>query len=262
MSDYETMSVADMLRPESAEIRLANCPKHGEYESRCIYAKIWSKCPACEREAKEAEEALELKRKAESAKRRWQQMMGSACIPERFQDRSLASYAAQTAGQQHALTFSNEFAGSFTDGNGGRSAIFSGGVGTGKTHLAVGIALHVMDRYGKSAVFVTVQRLIRSVRDAWRRDSELSETEVIERFASPALLILDEVGVQAGSENERQILFDVLNERYEKRRSTLLLTNLNVDECRHFLGERVFDRMREDGGEFVVFDWASHRGRK
>lgn len=256
-----TLSVADMLKPESTEVRVVTCDKHGEYESRCLYGKIWSKCPACEAEAKRQREDDERRRKAEVAQRRWRSMVGSACIPERFQDRTLTNYEAKTEGQRHALEFANGFAQSFDGGNGGRSAIFSGGVGTGKTHLAVGVALHVMDCYGLPAAFVTVQRLIRAVRDAWRRDSEASETEVIERFASPALLILDEVGVQAGSENERQILFDVLNERYEKRRSTLLLTNLNVDECRHFLGERVFDRMREDGGEFVVFDWASHRGR-
>jgi len=103
--------------------------------------------------------------------------------------------------------------------------------------------------------------LIRTVRDTWRRDSDASEIEAIRTFSAPDLLILDEVGIQAGSENERQILFDVLNERYETRKSTLLLTNLSVGECKHYLGERVFDRMREDGGEFVAFDWDSYRGK-
>ncbi len=27
-----------------------------------------------------------------------------------------------------------------------------------------------------------------------------------------------------------------------------------------YLGERVYDRLREDGGEVVIFDWQSYRG--
>lgn len=85
----------------------------------------------------------------------------------------------------------------------------------------------------------------------------------------PDLLILDEVGVQFGSDTERLLLFDILNERYERRRPTILMSNLALDDAeeggrvvpgiKSYLGERVFDRLREDGGQSVVFDWPSHR---
>jgi DNA replication protein DnaC len=75
------------------------------------------------------------------------------------------------------------------------------------------------------------------------------------------LLILDEIGVQFGSETERNLLFDVLNERYEDCKPTLLLSNLPKQDVAKYLGERVMDRLREDGGRVVVFDWESHRGR-
>ena len=112
-----------------------------------------------------------------------------------------------------------------------------------------------------SALFLTVMRAVRRVKDTWGRSSTQSESEAIASLVFPDLLILDEVGVQFGSDAERLILFDVLNERYEKRRPTLLLSNLNIDEVKAYLGERVFDRLREDGGEAIVFDWASWRGR-
>ena len=67
--------------------------------------------------------------------------------------------------------------------------------------------------------------------------------------------------MQFGSDTEKLILFDVLNERYEKRRPTLLLSNLVVDDVQAYLGERIFDRLREDGGEAVAFDWESHRAK-
>lgn len=75
----------------------------------------------------------------------------------------------------------------------------------------------------------------------------------------PDLLILDEVGVQFGSDTEKLMLFDILNERYERRHPTILMSNLPRDEVSAYLGERVFDRLREDGGEFISFTWESHR---
>jgi DNA replication protein DnaC len=67
------------------------------------------------------------------------------------------------------------------------------------------------------------------------------------------------VGVQFGSDTEKLMLFDILNERYERRRPTILMSNLPRDEVSAYLGERVFDRLREDGGQFISFTWESYR---
>ena len=139
--------------------------------------------------------------------------------------------------------------------------MFVGLPGTGKTHLAAGIGLRLMKRDNRRVLFTTVMRAVRSIKETWTRGSELTESEAIEKLVAPDLLILDEVGVQFGSETEKLMLFDVLNERYERRRPTLLISNLDLDGVRAYLGERIFDRLREDGGEAVAFDWASHRGQ-
>lgn len=41
---------------------------------------------------------------------------------------------------------------------------------------------------------------------------------------------------------------------------TILLTNQNKAGMKVFLGDRSFDRLRE-GGQWVTFDWESHRGK-
>lgn len=148
-------------------------------------------------------------------------------------------------------------------------ALFIGLPGTGKTHLAVGIGLEVMEHHGAAVLFTTVMRAVRRVKDTWGRDSRESESEAIAALVFPDLLILDEVGVQFGSDTEKLLLFDILNERYERRRPTILMSNLALDDAeeggrvvpgiKSYLGERVFDRLREDGGQYVVFDWPSHR---
>ncbi|WP_176216943.1 ATP-binding protein [Andreprevotia lacus] len=241
--------------------RSATCPQHGDYTSRKWLGSIWSKCPQCSAAQAEASRHDAERRAAQASSAHWQQQLQQAAIPPRFLDRTLHNYQATQAGQQRALAFAHAYAAALAGPASGRSAIFSGERGTGKTHLAIGIAQQAMGRHGKTALFTTVQRYIRAVRDSWSRNSPLTESAVVALYARPDLLILDEIGVQAGSDNEKQLLFDLLNERYEHRRSTLLLTNLTVGECRSYLGERVFDRLREDGGEFVAFDWDSWRGR-
>lgn len=236
------------------------CPQHGDFESRHLFGAIWSKCPDCAADVEANERADRQRRDKEAEQVAWQRRLGNAGIPDRFMSRSLKSYVAETEGQRRALAFAEAYADGFDDAlSTGRSAVFIGKPGTGKTHLAIGIGLRIMHRDGRSVLFSTVMRTIRRVRSTWDRNAEESETEAIAVFTRPDLLILDEVGIQYGSEAEKLLIFDIINDRYESRRPTLLLSNLDLADVRAYLGERVYDRLREDGGEVVVFDWDSYR---
>lgn len=243
------------------ETRIAQCEKHGEFSSRLFMGRIWSKCPRCAEEADQEAKLAQEQAERERRTRAWQQRIGHAGIPERFQNRTLDSYRADTDGQRTAKEFARQYANGFDEVlETGRSALFVGLPGTGKTHLAVGIGLEVM-RSGHSALFTTVIRAIRSIKDTWGQHSQQTEAEVIRGLTYPDLLILDEIGVQFGSDTEKLLLFDVLNERYENRRPTVMLSNLAPDAVKAYLGERVFDRLREDGGQMIVFNWPSARGK-
>lgn len=245
---------------EEAPTKTGHCDQHGEYLSREVFGSFWSKCPACEQARREAEEQQRAAALAEEEAARWSRRLGASCIPPRFQDRTFDGYVTQSDGQRYALAFARELAGDIAAGTAaGRCAVFVGRPGTGKTHLAAAVATHAM-RSGRSALFTTVTRLIRRIRDTYNRGSSETESQAVDVFTSPDLLVLDEVGVQRGTEDEKLLLFDVLNERYETRRSTVLLSNLAAANVRAYLGDRIFDRMREDGGKVIVFDWDSHRG--
>ena len=239
------------------------CIKHNvAYISTNYIGEHWTECPKCMIEIRDAEAKKQIERdkqlELERKQRRWAAKIGSAAIPERFKNRTLDTYIAKTSGQKKALAFAKEYAKNFDQViKSGQSAIFVGKPGTGKTHLAIGIALNIMQQQ-RSALFVTVQRLIRRVKDSWRTKEE-TESEVIQAFASPDLLILDEVGVQFGSEFEKQVLFDVLNERYENLKPSILLSNIPSEELSDYLGERVTDRLRENGGALIGFNWDSYR---
>lgn len=253
--------LTDFVSHQMLAEQVAACADHGEYTSRNLFRNVWSGCPKCAANEKAIAQREADEKAAIERFRAWERKLGEAGIPERFRDRTLDSYRADNPKQRAALAFAQVFAGEFDQAlRSGRSAIFCGKPGTGKTHLAVGIALVAMSHH-HTAQFTTVMRAIRRVKDSWRKDSCKSESDVIAQLVDTDLLILDEVGVQFGSEFEKNLMFDILNERYESHRPTLLLSNLNPDEVRAFLGERVYDRLREDGGKCVPFDWDSYRGR-
>ena len=54
-------------------------------------------------------------------------------------------------------------------------------------------------------------------------------------------------------------MFDVLNTRYENRKPSILLSNIPKEQLSDYLGERVTDRLRENKGKVIGFDWESYR---
>lgn len=244
------------------KVKAASCETHGDYESRCYIGDVWSRCPACIEEAHQRESGEAESRAAAARLAAWQNRIGQAGIPERFHDRNFDNFLAVTEAQQRALRFCRNYADNFDAvRKSGRSAIFIGKPGTGKTHLACAIGLQIM-RANRTVLFSTVMRALRRVKNTWSKGSEESEGQAISTMTAPDLLILDEVGVQFGTEFERHMLFDILNERYERRLSTIMMSNLPVEQVSEYLGERIIDRLREDGGGRIVFDWDSHRKTK
>ncbi|WP_231586516.1 ATP-binding protein [Cupriavidus basilensis] len=252
------MAPSEWLRNRATELR--KCDEHGEYTAMQTPVKSWTICPRCLEVADkqgDAQRRVEIAR--EWAERRTQQLLGRAAIPARFEDRRLANYAPTCEQAWRALAVAKEYADNFeVKLEGGCGLILCGGVGTGKTHLAVGIAHEIMMR-GLSPVFTSVMGAVRAVKETYGRDSAMTERDAIRTFIKPDLLILDEVGVQFGSDTEKLILFEIINGRYEEVKPTIVISNLAKEALAQFLGERSFDRLREGGGRLVVFDWPSYR---
>jgi len=240
------------------------CESHGPYTSRyigCIGVNrpVWSGCQQCERERLQQEDEKRQQRQNDLAVAAWTERQTRAGIPERFRDRMLEGYIATTDAQKSALKWATEYAVGFDEVLAtGRSMLFLGRPGTGKTHLGCAIGNHLL-RKGASVYYSTVQRAMRRIKDTWHKATDEREGDAIRAMSQPDLLILDEIGVQFGSDTEKNLTFDLLNERYEKMKPTLLLSNLAKDDVARFLGERIMDRLREDGSRVITFDWESHR---
>lgn len=179
-------------------------------------------------------------------------------IPPRFQSKTFDGYTANTAESENALTECRKYANRFIAGDHeGRGLLLIGTPGTGKTHLAAAICQQVLQS-GKFALFTSMLGAIQSVKEAYRKESLFSEREAIRRFVLPDLLVLDEVGVQHKTPAEQVIITDLINQRYEQMRSTILISNMTIRELTGVVGERVMDRLREVN-DVVVCKWPSWR---
>jgi DNA replication protein DnaC len=241
--------------------REAVCSSHGPYTATGTRymgkREIWTGCPDCKEAELAAERQAEAKKQAEQAQRVIEAMLEEAAIPKRFMGRTLDNFKASNSKQSAALSIAREFASNFEiHRKKGTGLIFSGLPGTGKSHLATAILQAIMPDH--CGVYVTCMQMIQAVRATWRKDSEKTEVQVLKTFGAVPLLVLDEVGVQYGTDGEKNLIFEVLDRRYRDMLPTIILTNENTEGLKALVGERSFDRLTESC-RWVSFDWGSYR---
>ena len=105
------------------------------------------------------------------------------------------------------------------------SVILIGDSGTGKTHLATGLAIAACQQ-GRRVRFTTLAALANELQEAETR-RELAR--VVGRYARTELVVLDELGYLALPDGAAELVFQVLSERPE-RGSLIVTTNLPFGE--------------------------------
>ncbi|WP_110647582.1 ATP-binding protein [Salinicola peritrichatus] len=245
------------------ETRAAHCDQHGDYESLLLNVggKRWTGCPQCSQAAIDRAEAeREQNQVVDLRSQRGQAMFEQSGIPARLREATLKNYVSAGDSQQRAHKQVCEYARHLPERLGdGNGLILMGNMGTGKTHLAVGLIRHCTRNLAVAAKYTTAPALFSRIRASYNSHTETEAKILAELIAAP-LLVLDEIGVGKGSDNELNVTYSLLGQRYDERRPTIVITNLMSEEFKAWLGERVVDRMRETN-PVVLFDWESHRGR-
>ena len=117
--------------------------------------------------------------------------------------------------------------------------LLQGGYGCGKTHLAAAIANFAV-RMGVPTLFLTVPDLLDALRFAYGAEDTTFE-ERFDEIRNAKLLILDDFGTQNATGWAQEKLFQIINYRYINKLSTVITTNLALDEIEARIRSRLSD---------------------
>lgn len=231
--------------------RIVKCPEH---ESYYLADEIWvgnevksqTMCPQCFEEHREEREAKEEEAIKEQAEHEIRLRIEGARVPCDYRKKDFSTFIPEHDSQKKALSLAQRFVNGFEKAwDGGYGLIFLGTCGTGKTHLACAIMIELIRKYkGFYPKYYRASAIFTAVRDTYRNGSSTTEEEAINYFSGLSLLVIDEIGVQKGSDSERRILFSILENRMSSKLPTILITNLNAKDLEELVGERLYDRIR------------------
>lgn len=205
--------------------------------------------------------AAQLEKEHQKRIREMSERLERSGFPPRLAGATLKDFETPDAGRQKALERAISYADLFRDRRNlpASCMLLCGKPGTGKSHLAVGIARRAAAVFGVR--YATVSGLARAVRSSYSKLATKTEEDILDDHVSPSLLVLDEVGVGLGTDHERAMMHDVLSGRYDRKKPTIMISNLSLEEFKAALGDRIVDRIREDKGTILECSWGSWRAR-
>lgn len=118
-----------------------------------------------------------------------------------------------------------------------------GTVGTGKSFLSGCVAKEVMDK-GYSVVYFSAVQLFELLSEyAFSKKEKESLYNPYEDLYNTDLVIIDDLGTEVTNNFVASKLFQCLNERILRGKSTIISSNLSLEELKSFYSDRVLSRI-------------------
>lgn len=207
----------------------------------------------------------ELAEEQELRKQKIESILGKSGIKKRYLSRTLDSFSVTAENKRSfevATDYITNFREYFTQGKG---LYLEGPCGTGKTHLAIAIALAIINT-GVPVICKTSIDILGDIKRCYERTSEVTEEEVLEAYKTVDLLIIDDLGKEQVTEWSVPVLYSILNERYEALLPTIITTNYNTTALAEKLSAKgdaetataIISRFVESSKR-VTMSWADYR---
>lgn len=102
--------------------------------------------------------------------------------------------------------------------------LFIGTIGTGKTHLAVGI-IKDLARKGIQCLFCDYRELLKEIQHSYNPNVDATELGILNPVIEAEVLVLDELGAIRPSQWVWDTVSYVINHRYNEKKTTIITTN-------------------------------------
>ena len=135
----------------------------------------------------------------------------------------------------------------------GKGLYFCGGVGTGKTHLAVAVMNELIRKKRTPSLFVTVPELLDNLRETYNKPGRNLD-EWMDAVQNAEFLVLDDLGSERTTEWVRERIFVIVNHRYRDALPTVFTSNIGPKDLAEQLGERTASRI------IAMCDWIALEG--
>jgi DNA replication protein DnaC len=141
----------------------------------------------------------------------------------------------------------------------GMGLLIIGKIGTGKTHLAVGIVKELVLGRGIPCLFYDYRELLKEIQNSYNAAVQTTELDVLRPVFETDVLVLDELGAVKPTEWVWDTVSLILNSRYNDNRTTIITTNFEDQPAAgvngsgslaraasrsEMLGDRIGERMR------------------
>jgi DNA replication protein DnaC len=164
--------------------------------------------------------------------RRAARMVAAARIPQRYAGCTLwnfdldfpSSNSSLVGAREKAIRFVSDYP-KVTDGKG---LLLVGGIGVGKTHLAVGILKELIEQKLAKGLFCDYRDLLKQIQNSYGRN-DLSERDILSPVFEADVLVLDELGAAKPTDWVWDTVQHILNTRYNDNRTTIITTNYPND---------------------------------
>ena len=188
------------------------------------------------------EKAQELRQKKERYQRQ---------VPERYWSESIDTYKTDTEERRKAKAKAESFIQAVKCEK-FQTLIFLGAVGTGKTHLASGIV------YECGGLYRLAPAIVEEIRRAKSFSARETEADILDFYGRASLLVIDEIGRGVVAAEEQYMLYQIINERYNRRKPTVLISNQTKKDFLNYVGIAAADRLTESA-QVVEFAGQSYR---
>lgn len=169
-----------------------------------------------------------------------QRLKEASNLGERFSNRTFGNFDPRK--DQNAFNICRSYANDTEIFNKKRNGlILMGGVGSGKTHLAAAVSNTLIDR-GIPVLFGTYSEQLEKIREEFDKTGQKKHLSMMK---NTPMLVLDDLGKERKNAWTQQILFDVVNYRYEHLLPIIITTNFDADGLANHCESAVWSRLYE-----------------